>query len=259
MILTILLSIVLHVGDSLYVNDSRLSEKENAQQIAVVERLDTVIEFRLFNLPDHSPYGLERFSEWKGRNYTRTGWQDYYDKDGNLSEREYYNRGGHRETKEVYYKNGGSLRLRYTYKREHVELNQYYEDGSLKRQEIQQSNKTTGKCFTESGAQLKFTPFAVQPQFPGGKDAMYAYLDKNIKYPRECRKTHAEGRAIVGFTITEHGTVRDVKILRSTGNDFLDNEAVRLVQEMPRWTPGTEDGYNTDMRQTVSVFFKVKK
>lgn len=258
MILTILLSIVLHVGDSLYVNHSRLCEELDAKQVAVIERLDSVVEMKLYNLEDHTLYGLERFSVWNERNYTRKGWQEYYDGKGNLAEREYYNRDGHRETKEVYYKNGGPIRLIYTYTRGQVELYQYFMNGNIKRHEIQRSKKVTGECYTESGALLKFTPFAVQPQFPGGKDAMYSYLDKNLKYPRPCRKAHIEGRTIVEFIVTEYGTIEDVEIFRSSDNDLLDQEAVRLVQEMPTWTPGTEDGRDADMRQTVSVMFHIK-
>ena len=85
MILTLLLSIVLHVGDSLYVNESRICEQPDAQHMAVIERLDSVIEFKLFDLTDHAFYGWERFSAWDGRRFTRTGWQECFDKNGNLT------------------------------------------------------------------------------------------------------------------------------------------------------------------------------
>ncbi|MCQ2333436.1 MAG: energy transducer TonB [Paludibacteraceae bacterium] len=258
MILSLLLSIVLQIGDSLYLNRSRLCEEPDAKHVAVVERADTIIELKLFTIDNRTLYGMERFSVWNERKYTRKGWQEYYDKNGNLAEREFYNREGHRELREVYYANGGPVRLIYTYTRGQVELNQYYMNGNVKRHEIQRSKKIIGECYTESGAMLKFTPFAVQPQFVGGKDAMYAYLDKNIKYPRQCRKEHIEGRAIVEFIVTEHGAIQDVEIFRSSGNDLLDEEAIRLVQEMPAWNPGTEDGRETDMRQTVSVTFHIK-
>ena len=79
-------------------------------------------------------------------------------------------------------------------------------------------------------------------EFPGGMQAMYKWLSDNIEYPRISRDNNSQGRAFVRFVINIDGSIQDVEILKSSGDMYLDKEAVRLVTSMPRWTPGREKG-----------------
>ena len=75
------------------------------------------------------------------------------------------------------------------------------------------------------------------PKFPGGTEALKEYLDKNMKYPAEAKEKGTQGRVIVQFVIDEKGKVTSPKIARSV-DPSLDTEALRLIENMPQWTPG---------------------
>lgn len=88
---------------------------------------------------------------------------------------------------------------------------------------------------------FKLEPIIVQPQFPGGADAQQAYLDKNMKYPKDAMKALQEGTAICQFKVAEDGSIQEPELFVSTGVESLDKEALRLIGSMPKWTPGTSD------------------
>ena len=75
------------------------------------------------------------------------------------------------------------------------------------------------------------------PEFPGGTEALKEYLDKNMKYPAEAKEKGIQGRVIVQFVVDEKGKVTSPKIVRSV-DPSLDAEALRLIENMPQWTPG---------------------
>ena len=86
----------------------------------------------------------------------------------------------------------------------------------------------------------------VMPEFNGD---IYDYMAKNLHYPEAARKAGKEGRVGIKFAVDEHGYVGFEQVARSSGNNQLDAEAMRVVGEMPRWTPGKNNG------QPVAVFF----
>jgi protein TonB len=79
------------------------------------------------------------------------------------------------------------------------------------------------------------------PEFPGGDAAMYKFLSKNIKYPRMAKESGISGRVFLTFVVERDGSVTDVKILRGIGGG-CDEEAVRVIKKMPRWSPGKQRG-----------------
>ena len=95
------------------------------------------------------------------------------------------------------------------------------------------------------------------PAFPGGTYAMYKYLADNIKYPADAKAAGKEGRVFVQFVVRKDGSVSDVSVVRSVGNASLDNEAVRVVSSMPKWSPGTQGGKPVNVQYTLPVIFKL--
>src|SRR5260221_13091332 len=85
------------------------------------------------------------------------------------------------------------------------------------------------------------TVVQTQPEFPGGQDSLLSYLKKNIHYPQQAQTKREEGQVYVGFMIDTTGKIRDAKIVNGI-NDDLDAEALRVVQSMPDWKPGTAGG-----------------
>ena len=79
------------------------------------------------------------------------------------------------------------------------------------------------------------------PAFPGGDAARMKFLQDNIKYPQMARESGIQGTVYVTFVVERNGNVTDVKILRGIGGG-CDEEAVRVVQNMPKWAPGKQRG-----------------
>jgi periplasmic protein TonB len=79
------------------------------------------------------------------------------------------------------------------------------------------------------------------PLFPGGDGARMKFLQDNIKYPQMARESGIQGTVYVTFVVERNGSVTDVKILRGIGGG-CDEEAVRVVQNMPKWEPGKQRG-----------------
>jgi periplasmic protein TonB len=79
------------------------------------------------------------------------------------------------------------------------------------------------------------------PAFPGGDAARMKFLQDNIKYPQMARESGIQGTVYVTFVVERNGNVTDVKILRGIGGG-CDEEAVRVVQNMPKWEPGKQRG-----------------
>ncbi|MEO8590005.1 MAG: energy transducer TonB [Flavobacteriales bacterium] len=97
-----------------------------------------------------------------------------------------------------------------------------------------------------------------QPQFPGGDEALVAYLKENLRYPDDMRQAHVEGSAQVAFTITPEGEVQDVHLQRGiAGGGALNEEALRVVRAMPRWTPARVNGVPIPMVYVLPVSFGV--
>ena len=97
------------------------------------------------------------------------------------------------------------------------------------------------------------------PEFPGGMDAMMKYLYENIKYPAEAEAAGKDGRAIVQFIVKKDGSIGNVEIIRSSGDNSLDTEAIRVIASMPKWNPGTLGGKPVNVRFMIPVVFKLPK
>lgn len=81
----------------------------------------------------------------------------------------------------------------------------------------------------------------VQPEYPGGQEAMVKFILENLKYPKEAIEKNVQGKVIVNFIVWETGSVGDVKVVQGIGSG-CDEEAVRVVKLMPKWTPGKNGG-----------------
>ncbi len=92
-----------------------------------------------------------------------------------------------------------------------------------------------------SADNVVFTVVEVMPVYPGGEEERIKFLSSNVKYPEDAKKKGIQGTVFVTFVIEEDGSVGDVKVLRGIGGG-CDEEAVRVVKMMPKWTPGRQSG-----------------
>jgi len=94
-------------------------------------------------------------------------------------------------------------------------------------------------------------------EFPGGEQALFAYLGENTKYPKIAKDNQEEGVVFVNFKISESGKVEDVKVLRGV-SETLDAEALRVVSEMPDWNPSIENGSTVKTEMNLPIRFSLK-
>lgn len=95
------------------------------------------------------------------------------------------------------------------------------------------------------------------PSFPGGQAALMQWLNANIKYPVIAAENGIEGRVIVQFVVSKTGSISDVRVVRGV-DPSLDKEAVRVVSNMPNWTPGRQNGTTVNVRFTLPVTFRLQ-
>lgn len=94
------------------------------------------------------------------------------------------------------------------------------------------------------------------PSFPGGISGLRTYLNQNIRYPAEAQENCVQGRVVVSFVVGKDGHISDVTVVRSV-DPSLDKEAVRVIRNMPRWTPGKQGGELVKVRYNVPVSFRL--
>ena len=93
----------------------------------------------------------------------------------------------------------------------------------------------------------------IKPQFIGGD--LSEFLKKNIVYPKLAKENGIQGKVFVQFIVWKDGTIRDVKVIKGV-HETLDNEAIRIVQMMPKWKPAEHRGKVVNARFTLPVRFK---
>ncbi|OIN57701.1 energy transducer TonB [Arsenicibacter rosenii] len=102
-----------------------------------------------------------------------------------------------------------------------------------------------------------FTVVQHQPEFPGGMEALSAYIGNNLKYPEPARLAGVEGRVFLSFVVDKEGGIHDVNVLKGLGFG-CDEAAIRLVAKMPAWKPGMQDGKAVAVRYNIPIQFKRK-
>ena len=97
-----------------------------------------------------------------------------------------------------------------------------------------------------------------QPKFPGGTTSLQSYINRSLKYPQVSRENNSQGRVIVRFIINSDGTVTSPQVVRSSGDFYLDMEAVRVIESMPKWKPGKHKGKPVCVYFTMPIVFSLK-
>ncbi len=109
----------------------------------------------------------------------------------------------------------------------------------------------------EEASQEIFSIVEDMPLFPGGDVEMMKFLNSNMKYPVIAQENGVQGRVIVQFVENRDGSVVEATVVRSI-DPSLDKEALRVVNSMPKWTPGKQRGKPVRVKYTVPVTFKLQ-
>ncbi|MGD9492470.1 MAG: energy transducer TonB [Bacteroidales bacterium] len=94
----------------------------------------------------------------------------------------------------------------------------------------------------------------IQPEFPGGPDALMEFLARNIKYPVNARENNIQGTVYVTYIIEPDGKVTNIKVVQGIGGG-CDEEAIRVVSIMPQWKPGMQLNKPVRVQFTLPIRF----
>lgn len=96
------------------------------------------------------------------------------------------------------------------------------------------------------------------PTFPGGEQALMKYLSETLKYPAEAADKGVQGRVIVSFVVEKDGSIGNISVQRPA-DPALDAEAMRVVSNMPKWTPGKQRGQAVRVQYMLPINFDMGK
>ncbi len=98
----------------------------------------------------------------------------------------------------------------------------------------------------------------VMPEFKGGIDSLMSFVRQNLKYPDWERENKIEGKVFVSFIVDKNGKIAEPKILRSVqGSKNFDKEVIRMIKNMPDWTPGQQDKKTVEVQFNLPINFKL--
>lgn len=119
----------------------------------------------------------------------------------------------------------------------------------------QTQNKTDAT--QEEAPKEIFVVVEQMPAYPGGEKALMKYINDNIKYPESAKNNSISGRVILRFAVMATGKVSSVQVLKSI-DPSLDEEAKRVIETLPDWTPGRQGGKPVNVWYSVPVTFQLK-
>jgi TonB family protein len=101
-----------------------------------------------------------------------------------------------------------------------------------------------------------FTIVDQMPQFPTGEEGLGRFLSEYIRYPSRAREEGIQGRILCSFIVRKDGTVSNVEVVNGLHNE-LDNEALRVLSMMPKWTPGMNDNEAVSVKCILPIDFTI--
>ncbi|QRR03258.1 TonB family protein [Dyadobacter sandarakinus] len=117
--------------------------------------------------------------------------------------------------------------------------------------QVQQSVSKVQNQHEEPGDRI-FLVVAQQPEFFGGKEARRKFFADHLRVPKTASQT--SGKVFVSFVVNTDGSWQDVTLLKSLGKKY-DEEALRVVNLMPKWNPGREAGKVVRVKYILPVAF----
>ena len=97
----------------------------------------------------------------------------------------------------------------------------------------------------------------IQPQFPGGERGLINFINKTREYPYHAYKKRVQGRVLCSFIVGVDGKVSDVRVIRGSGDESLNNEALRVIGKMPKWSVGKVGDHAVPVRMVLPINFRL--
>lgn len=96
------------------------------------------------------------------------------------------------------------------------------------------------------------------PEFPGGEEAMMAFLKTHLQYPKRALEAGENGKVVLEFVVDKEGKISEIDFLRKAGFGF-DDEAKRVMGLMPEWKPGKINGQAVKARYQIPIVFELEE
>ena len=128
----------------------------------------------------------------------------------------------------------------------------------MKKVEAEKKNTVVSVDTPEpSEADGAFDVVEKMPEFPGGVGEMMKFLSMNVKYPEAAAKKGTQGRVIASFIVEKDGSISGAKVVKNVSEE-LDAEALRVINAMPKWTPGMQKGQAVRVKYTIPISFRLQ-
>lgn len=115
----------------------------------------------------------------------------------------------------------------------------------------------SAESYKEGGRDKVYDTVEQMPSFPGGTEALFSWINNNLKYPAEAEENGVQGRVVCAFVVERDGSIRNIQVVKSI-YPSLDAEAIRLLNKMPRWSPGKQSGIPVRTKFTLPFTFKLQ-
>ncbi|MCL1867886.1 MAG: energy transducer TonB, partial [Paludibacter sp.] len=96
----------------------------------------------------------------------------------------------------------------------------------------------------------------VMPQFPGGRQAMLKFLTNTMNYPADAQRRKVQGQVVCSFVVDTDGSIINIEVVQKI-DPVLDREAVRILKQMPKWSPGERLGKPVKVRFSIPFNFGI--
>lgn len=98
----------------------------------------------------------------------------------------------------------------------------------------------------------------IKPAFPGGLEGLMRFLAENLNYPMEARESHIMGTVVAEFVVEKDGRITNINIIRDIGGGCA-GETLRVLEMMPRWSPGIQNDKTVRAKMILPVRFKLEE
>lgn len=184
-------------------------------------------------------------------------WNVFFNKEGKPVDSSFYVRGSIEKKRFYHYNNYLWFEQNYKNSLLNDTTFTFFPNGKIKRVEVYKDGKLeVGYCLDSNRNKMKYTPLLQNAEFPGGKNAMYEWLNSNLVYPKSRGLKGIEGKVIISFTIDTFGNPTNYVIEESNDQTFSDATKY-LVDIMPNWTPANLDGEKINFNFTLPIRFAV--
>ena len=101
-----------------------------------------------------------------------------------------------------------------------------------------------------------FTIVDQMPEFPTGEEGLGRFISEFIQYPVRAKQEGIQGRILCAFIVRKDGTISNLEVVNGIDNE-LDNEALRVLSMMPKWTPGRNGNQPVSVKCILPIDFKI--